>query len=257
MRSCRNLVVVLSFMLVGSIAGFADACQTAALDTVVAQGTCTIGGLTFDFTGTDLASGYQSNGVSAADIFFTPSTGSGGTGFNLSIDGGLTSIGSATGFTSNYLRLFYGVSTTDNSPTIMNVVATGDPTAHSETDGDANWSTGYAYVEAFGCNSNGDCTYSTTYRDGFAAGPGYYGYNLTGPVADLKWYGFATLYTSGSNGGWSSISSAQILYNASQPGDGLPPDYVEGNTVLPTPEPGTLALLGSGLIGFGWRRFRK
>lgn len=257
MRSCRNLVVGVALLLAGSIASYADDCQAGALNTVIASGSCTIGGLTFDFTGTDLMSGSLSSGISASGIQFNPVTGSGGTGFSLSIANGLTATGPTDGFDSKYFRFFYGVSTTDLSPSIMNVVATGDPTALSTSDGDTHWSTGYAYVEAFGCNSNGDCTYSTTYRDGFQPASGYYGYSLDNGVADLKWYGFSTLYVSGSNGGYGSISQAQILYNATAPGAGGPPAYVDGNTVIPTPEPGTLALLGSGLAGFGFRRFRK
>lgn len=239
MRSCQKLVVVLGLLAGFALPSYADSCQAGALSTVMGT-VCTIGNLTFDFTGTaDGSSGYfaanssysptggstSGPGMSAADVQFVPVTFGTSSGFNL-VASGFGAHAVQGGFATNDFHFFYGVSTTDGSETILSVNTGGNPYVSGMG--------AFSYLDAYGCNNLGNCTYSETWAD--AWGGGQYGYPVFGSVKDLSWYGYAHFYAQ-SNGDVATLTSGTILYDS-------------------VPEPGTMALFGAGLLGLGFR-FRK
>lgn len=246
---CRKAIAVLGLLLAGSVSGYADSCQAGALSTVMGT-VCTIGGLTFDFRGTaDGSTGFHSShsqyspatgqqilgGTSDTDVQFVPVFSGAQAGFSLiNTLGGSASQG---GNEFNQFHFYYGVSTNDGSATILKVSSSGTlSSAGGFTPAGQYGGTGYASITAIGCNSYWNCTSSQTIS--FDGVLGSFESPLQSAAADLNWYGYTSFYT------------GAISYGAPASA------FIYGGTVLYTavPEPATLLLLASGVLGFALRR---
>jgi hypothetical protein len=237
----------------GALAG--TACQTGTLSTLVAQGECTIGSLTFNFLTADYYHGLSgSTPADTSGIGFVPVLGAGMQGFILT--GPLS--GSATEGTadSSYGRITYSVSGATN---LEVTTFLGDASVSAHPDTDCQLGVGYCYVDAGAMSTIGLLYGTNTYAAlGQAYGAGQAPSTYTHPAG---WVGIGPFTSSDT---WVSVASIDLQVNTGGPNhDGAASANLPSATFwfrdapAEAPEPGTWLLMAAGCVPLLWRRAHR
>jgi hypothetical protein len=245
-QSGAVLFVLLTIVFAAALPSRADSlCATGTVSSILSS-SCTIGDKTFVFG----PNAWTGNMLSSNVIFTPDASNPNSPGFTLSAAFSLTA-GSALVLSTD--ELDYGVAITNPASGAVIIGTTGTETGASVSWANANPTTTLDAL-AYSNITNGSSCSDLTQVGIFAPG-GSVAFNTPSQTED-------NFPSDGCTSTTAAIGMAQIFL-AAQDGTvslstaGYYVDEVAPSTVAPTPEPETLLLVGSGVLGLGMLHYRR
>lgn len=245
-QSGAVLFVLLTIVFAAAVPSRADSlCATGTVSSILSS-SCTIGDKTFVFG----PNAWTGNMLSSNVIFTPDASNPNSPGFTLSAAFSLTA-GSALVLSTD--ELDYGVAITNPASGAVIIGTTGTETGASVSWANANPTTTLDAL-AYSNITNGSSCSDLTQVGIFAPG-GSVAFNTPSETED-------NFPSDGCTSTTAAIGMAQIFL-AAQDGTvslsttGYYVDEVAPSTVAPTPEPETLLLVGSGVLGLGMLHYRR